>query len=132
MLVAAGFSVMRAARFVGCAPSTVHRHRRHDEPFAMALREATRAASARAKSVFRKPGPGNWRASAWFLDRLKHGREAPLTPHESALRLMWILKGFLCQLVRLEAGEELFARISCRIDDEFRKLESIVAARAGK
>ena len=135
MLVASGFSLMRAAQFVGCAPSTVHRHRRHDEPFDTALREATRAVSARERRILRKPSPDNWRASTWFLDRLKReretrrGRKTPFCPSDSALELMWILKSFLCNLVRQEVGKEPYTRLSCRIDEEFHKIASRIASR---
>jgi hypothetical protein len=130
LLVSTGFSQLQAARFVGCAPSTLLRHRRHDAPFDTALREAARAASAREKRMFRKPSANNWRMSTWFLDRVKRGRETPLSPEEVTLRLLWILKKFLCHLVRQEADEEVHARVACRMDEEFRKLEAKFAARA--
>jgi hypothetical protein len=129
MLDSTGFSQLQAARFVGCAPSTLLRHRRHDRPFDTALREAFSAATARERRMFRKGSANNWRFSKWFLNRAKRGRETPLCPEEITLRLMWILKSFLCHLVRQEAGEEVHAQVACRMDEEFRKLEVKFAAR---
>ena len=68
-LVAAGCGLPDAARYVGCAPSTIRREALRNEDFHEALRRAEMAGQLESLRTIRKAAASNWRAAAWLLER---------------------------------------------------------------
>jgi hypothetical protein len=71
-MVANGSSRRVAARYVGCAPSTITRTADRDPEFAAALaraEERIEVACLRAISTAATTKPSCWRAAAWILER---------------------------------------------------------------
>jgi hypothetical protein len=74
--VTAGCSICEAARYVGCAPSTIHREAKRNDPFAEKLRHATTYAGLSPLQAMQAASRTHWRAAAWMLERTKPGRFA--------------------------------------------------------
>jgi hypothetical protein len=69
-LITAGFSVERAARYVGCAPSTIRRESVRNKQFNSDLRRASLTAELSPLQAIREAGRKYWRAAAWLLERV--------------------------------------------------------------
>jgi hypothetical protein len=72
--VNAGFSIDRAARYVGCAPSTIRRECRRNPEFDRDLRRACFSAELYPLQALREAARKYWRAAAWLLERLDPAR----------------------------------------------------------
>jgi len=70
-LVANGSSRRVAARYIGCAPSTITRTAARDPEFAAALARAEQTAEVRLLRHVQSAAemPKHWRAAAWLLER---------------------------------------------------------------
>jgi hypothetical protein len=73
-LVSAGSGVERAARYVGCSPSTIHREAQRNADFDEQLRRAELAAELEPLQLLRKKASTHWRAAAWLLERFSPER----------------------------------------------------------
>jgi hypothetical protein len=65
-----GASLEGAARYVGCAPSTIRREACRNADFCEALRRATFSAEVMPLQLMREFAKKYWRAAAWLLERL--------------------------------------------------------------
>jgi hypothetical protein len=68
-LVSTGCSLRRAARYVGCAHSTIAREAQQNQEFSDRLREAEVQAQLHPLRAIRKAAATHWRAAAWWLER---------------------------------------------------------------
>jgi hypothetical protein len=68
-LVSAGCSLRRAARYVGCAHTTITREARDNPEFGDRLRDAEIQAQLHPLRALRKAAATHWRAAAWWLER---------------------------------------------------------------
>jgi hypothetical protein len=68
-LVSTGCSLRRAARYVGCAHSTIAREAQQNDEFRDRLREAEVQAQLHPLRAIRKAASTHWRAAAWGLER---------------------------------------------------------------
>jgi hypothetical protein len=69
-LVAAGSTVSRASRYVGCVHKTVVNEARRDREFAEKLRRAEWQAEMDPLAALKGKAKTNWRAAAFLLNRL--------------------------------------------------------------
>jgi hypothetical protein len=68
-LVSAGCGLEGAARYVGCAASTIRREARRNPDFNEQLRRAHLASELAPLNALRNAAAKHWRAAAWFLER---------------------------------------------------------------
>src|SRR5688572_23038777 len=76
-LLNAGCSLRAAARYVGCAPSTISRTSETNPRFAGMIRAAYMRRELKLLDDIREAGHTHWRASAWMLERLYPDRYGP-------------------------------------------------------
>jgi hypothetical protein len=78
-LVSTGCSLRSAARYVGCAHSTIAREAQQNAEFRDRLREAEVQAQLHPLRALRKAAFTHWRAAAWWLERTQSdfARRAP-------------------------------------------------------
>jgi hypothetical protein len=69
-LVAAGVNVREAARFVGCDRKTIHNEARRNHEFHRQLQQARSQAQVHPLRTMHEAAATNWRAAAWWLERL--------------------------------------------------------------
>jgi hypothetical protein len=69
-LVTAGSGIIGAARYVGCATSTIRREACRNPDFNDRLRRASLAAELTPLNAVREAAKKYWRAGAWLLERL--------------------------------------------------------------
>jgi hypothetical protein len=68
-LISAGCGIIGAARYVGCAASTIRREARRNRDFNEKLRRAHLAAELAPLNALRQAAQRYWRAAAWLLER---------------------------------------------------------------
>jgi hypothetical protein len=68
--VTAGFNIERAARYVGCAASTIHRECRRNPQFCRELDLAIFTSELAPLNAIREAAKKDWRAGVWLLERL--------------------------------------------------------------
>jgi hypothetical protein len=69
-LLAAGVSVREAARFVGCDRGTIRNEARRNDQFRHQLQRARSQAQVHPLRTMQQAAATNWRAAAWWLERL--------------------------------------------------------------
>jgi len=75
-LVSAGCGIEGAARYVGCAASTIRREALRNDKFAEELRRAHLTAELSPLHAMRQAAAKHWRAAAWLLERTNPQRFA--------------------------------------------------------
>jgi hypothetical protein len=75
-LISAGCGLEGAARYVGCAASTIRREARRNPDFNEQLRRAHLAAELGPLNAMRNAANKHWRAAAWLLERTNAQRFA--------------------------------------------------------
>jgi len=75
-VVATGCSIADAARYIGCAPTTIRREALRNPEFHEALRQAEMGSQLGPLTLVRKAANSNWRAAAWLLERINPERFA--------------------------------------------------------
>lgn len=73
-LISAGSSVEGAARYVGCAASTIRREALRNPQFNEDLRRASLTAELNPLQAIREASKKYWRAGAWLLERINPQR----------------------------------------------------------
>lgn len=86
-LVSAGSGIIGAARYVGCAASTIRREACRNPDFNERLRRASLAAELGPLNAIREAAKKYWRAGAWLLERMdvqRYGKQNVrfLTPEQ--------------------------------------------------
>jgi IS30 family transposase len=79
-LVSAGCGIESAARYVGCAPTTIRREALRNADFHDDLRQAELAAQISPLRALRHAAATHWRAAAWLLERTNPDRFAKQNP----------------------------------------------------
>ncbi len=120
-LVSVGFGLDGAARYVGCAPSTIRREARRNAEFREQLRCADLACELGPLNAVRQAAHTNWRAGIWYLERMnpqKFGKRNVryITPEQ--------LEAFMEQMVTAVMGDNQ-DEAACR--RAIRKLETFIA-----
>ncbi len=75
-LITAGCCTIDAARYVGCAVSTIHREAKRNSQFSYDLKRAHLAAELTPLHALRHAARTHWRAAAWLLERTNPQRFA--------------------------------------------------------
>jgi hypothetical protein len=75
-LITAGCGTVDAARYVGCAVSTIHREAKRNVQFSYDLKRAHLAAELTPLHALRHAARTHWRAAAWLLERTNPQRFA--------------------------------------------------------
>lgn len=73
-LISAGCCITDAARYVGCAASTIRRESRRNSEFHERLRRASLNAELAPLGAMREAARRHWRAAAWLLERMNAQR----------------------------------------------------------
>jgi hypothetical protein len=86
-LVASGYGLVGAAKYVGCDPRSIRREADRDEGFDLELREAEKQAKLCPLEAIRHKAHTHWRAAAWLLERTEPKRfskqsKASMNPSE--------------------------------------------------
>ena len=68
-LISVGCGLEKAARYVGCAASTIRREARRNPEFDLQLRRASMASEMEAFRAIQRAASTHWRAAAWFINR---------------------------------------------------------------
>jgi Helix-turn-helix domain len=79
-LLSAGCGINEAAKYVGCAASTISREATRNPAFDVALRQAYLAAELAPLNAMRRAAANHWRAAAWLLERTNPQRFAKQNP----------------------------------------------------
>ncbi len=69
-LVTAGYSLVGAARYVGCTAKTIRREAERNPTFGDQLRRIQLAAQLEPLRALRRKATTHWRAVAWLLERI--------------------------------------------------------------
>jgi hypothetical protein len=117
-LVANGSSRRVAARYVGCAPSTITRTAARDPQFGAELAHAEQMAEINLLRAIQAAGkkPKYWRAAAWLLERRNvndFGRRSPnmLTDEQVAEMINQMV-----EVLHEDVSEENYARALRKLD----------------
>ncbi len=81
-LVAAGASITRASRYVGCSDETIANEKRRDPAFAEKLCRAEMEAEMEPINSIRQKARSNWRAAAFLLNRLSDDQKKAIMSTE--------------------------------------------------
>jgi hypothetical protein len=129
-LITAGCGIEGAARYVGCAPSTIRREALRNVQFNEELRRANLAAELSPLNAMRHAAATHWRAAAWLLERTNPQRFA--RQNVTALKPEQ-LKEFTAMMIDILNDEtrdrETRTRIKRRVDAIIRQVERDVWAK---
>jgi hypothetical protein len=75
-LISAGCGIEGAAKYIGCAASTIRRHAARSPQFGEELRRAHLSAELAPLQLMRESARKYWRAAAWLLERTNPQRFA--------------------------------------------------------
>jgi GR25 family glycosyltransferase involved in LPS biosynthesis len=73
-LIASGYGLVGAAKYVGCDPRSIRREAERDDAFDLELREAEKQANLCPLEAIRHKAHTHWRAAAWLLERTEPKR----------------------------------------------------------
>jgi hypothetical protein len=115
-LVSAGCGIQDAARYVHCAPSTIHKERKHNKEFRDELRRAQLVAQLHPLRAMQHAVGTHWRAAAWMLERTHPDRFARQNPLAFGPKQARALMDDLLAIVREEVFDSAISdRLQKRI-----------------
>jgi hypothetical protein len=116
-LVSAGCGIEGAARYVGCAASTVRREALRNDDFGQQLRRAHLTAELAPLNAIREAAKRYWRAGAWLLERTNPQRFARQTLAFMKPDHLHEYKEILMEIIREETADTATsARIGHRVE----------------
>ncbi len=121
-LVSTGCGIVRAAKYVGCNPSTIRREALRNVDFHDLLRQAELSAELEPLRLLRQKATTHWRAAAWLLERTnpeRFGKQEIQRLNQD--QVMELFEHFLNVLVEEIPDEQLQARIYQRLGATFRQ-----------
>lgn len=123
-IISIGCSRRAAARYVGCAPSTIGATARRDPDFAQQLARAEQRSQIGLITCIREAGKKaqSWRAAAWALERMNPEDFAPRGPDvvsgEQIRALMEQLAQALAEHIPVARyRKELLRTINCILEE---------------
>ena len=133
-LVANGSSRRMAARYVGCAPSTITRTAMRDAEFAAQLATAEQNADIDALRSLRVAArkPRFWRAAAWLLERRNPDEFASRPPRAFTINEVTYVVAQLVEILHKDASEENYQRMIEKLDQMIESCHEEVAALRGE
>jgi hypothetical protein len=128
-LVTGGCSRRAAARYVGCAPSTIIRTARRDPDFALALARAEETAEITLLRSIQAAGklPGHWRASAWLLERRNPDEFAPRAPNVVTQQQFAEVLASVAETLCHALPEDNYCRVLQKIEEVVEEVRSLHA-----
>jgi hypothetical protein len=118
-LVSAGCGIEGAARYVGCAASTIRREAERNPQFNQALRSAHLSAELNPLNALRRAAQKHWRAAAWLLERFNPQRFAKQDIRQIKPEK---LEASLTQMAQVIAAEVKDPTIFRRVCDRFSQI----------
>ena len=116
-LVSAGYHLTGAAQYVGCSARTIRREMKRNHDFAERIRKSTLVAELDPLNAIRQSARTNWRAAAWYLERvhpLRYARRNPALVKPAEIQEF--LDGFAEIIIREvrspRAQQRIFKRLS--------------------
>ncbi len=79
-LISAGYHLTGAGQYVGCSARTIRREMKRNQDFAERIRKSTLLAELDPLNAIRQSARTNWRAAAWYLERVHPQRYARRNP----------------------------------------------------
>ena len=119
-MLANGSSRRVAARYVGCAPSTVTRTAMRDPEFAAELARAEQNAEIEALHLLRNAAKKDryWRAAAWLLERRNPDDFAPRKPNVLTDGQVRQMLATMTAIALHDLPEEKYEEIMRRLDEQ--------------
>jgi hypothetical protein len=136
-LISAGYGIYDAADYVDCSPDTIRRELARDEAFADRFRKATLGAELDPLTSIRQSAKSNWRAAAWYLERVhpqKYAKRNPvLVKHEEIEDIVESMTNLIfdevkCKETQLRIISKLL-KLAAVVDRS--AAEHVLAAKAG-
>jgi hypothetical protein len=126
-LVANGSSRRVAARYVGCAPSTITRTAARDPKFGAELAHAEQMAEINLLRAVQAAGklPKYWRAAAWLLERRNPDDFAKRSPNVLTDTQVADMIGQLVEVLHEDVSEENYARAMQKLDQLLAECKSV-------
>jgi len=116
-LVSRGCGIKEAARYVGCAPSTIHRERQANEKFRRRLARAKMKANLSPLRAMQQAMKTDWRAAAWFLERTQPEKFARRNHRAFTQKQANALINDITKILGQElASQHLIDRLATRIE----------------
>jgi hypothetical protein len=129
--VMAGFTIERAARYVGCASSTIRRECRRNPEFGRELERALFSAELAPLRAVREAARKYWRAGVWLLERLNPEQFAKRAPgHLGAEQFQAITAALATFLAQEVSNPEERQRIYDKINALEKSMERMVLLNA--
>jgi hypothetical protein len=125
-IVARGGGIEGAAKYVGCAPSTIRREALRNVDFHEELRKAEVAAELEPLNAIRQSAGTQWRAAAWLLERLdpqRFGRRNPrlLSPEQLASAFDCFFEAISEEISDPALCRQVFNRLTAEIEQYCRE-----------
>ncbi|HEY2840209.1 MAG TPA: hypothetical protein VGJ26_13725 [Pirellulales bacterium] len=116
-LVSAGCGIESAARYIGCASSTIRREAERNPQFGEALRAAHLNAELNPLHALRRAAQNHWRAAAWLLERFNPERFARQDVHRLTPKQLQACLSRAAQVIADEVKDaDAFARVCVSFD----------------
>jgi hypothetical protein len=124
-LMRQGHPVAEAARILQCHRSTIYKEANRDPVFAEALLRSKHAVAARTpRQTIRAAAAENWRAAAWWLERVepeKYARPAPAGPRQIAAFLEKLHEAVESAVESDRERRRLYRRLVAAMPEPFRR-----------
>jgi hypothetical protein len=128
-LVSAGCGIIGAARYVGCAASTIRREARRNSEFNEKLRRANLAAELGPLNAVRDAAKRHWRAGVWLLERADAQRFGKKDPRNLTPDQMEAFVGSLIDIIGAEIKDvEVIRQINLRMNKQIKHIARELAA----
>ncbi len=126
-LVTGGSSRRTAARYVGCAPSTITRTAARDPEFAAQLARAEQTAEINLLRSVQTASkmPKHWRAAAWLLERRNPEDFAARQPHLVTEQQMADIITHLIEVINEDLPEENYRHAMQTLDDMLLEMRNL-------
>ena len=108
-LVSAGCNIRDAARYVRCAPSTIHREANQNEEFRDQLRRAELVSQLQPMCVMQHTIGTHWCAASWMLERTHPERFARYNPRSFGPKEARALTSDIMAIIKDEIPNPMFS-----------------------
>jgi IS30 family transposase len=135
-LVSAGCGIEAAARYVGCAPTTIRREALRNDDFHDDLRQAELTAQLSPLRAMRQAAATHWRAAAWLLERTHPERFAKQNPKNFRPEQVEAFMTHMAEVVAEEISDEptrqrVYRRLLAATRNAMREAHAVEQVRRG-
>jgi IS30 family transposase len=136
-LVSAGCGIEAAARYVGCAPTTIRRESLRNDDFYEALRQAELNSQLSPLRAMRRAAATHWRAAAWLLERTHPERFAKqdvklLKPEHVEAIMTRVAETVAEEIPDSNARERIYRRLLAAAGNAMREVSAAERVRSGR